>query len=36
MLPVHGLREYRWSSWPEYLKRPRQRWSWLRVETAVP
>jgi len=27
-----GLREYRWSSWPEYLKGPRQRWSWLRVD----
>ena len=25
------LRAYRWSSWPEYLKRPRQRWPWLRV-----
>ena len=26
------LREYAWSSWPEYLKRPAQRWPWLRVE----
>jgi REP element-mobilizing transposase RayT len=26
-----GLRDYRWSSWPEYLKRPGQRWPWLRV-----
>lgn len=29
--PEQPLREYRWSSWPEYLKRPRQRWPWLRV-----
>jgi len=27
-----ALREYLWSSWPEYLKRPSQRWPWLRVE----
>jgi putative transposase len=27
-----GLREYRWSSWPEYLKGPGRRWSWLRVD----
>jgi REP element-mobilizing transposase RayT len=27
-----ALREYRWSSWPEYLKRPKQRWPWLRVD----
>lgn len=26
------LREYPWSSWPEYLKRPGQRWPWLRVD----
>src|SRR5437773_1519990 len=26
-----ALREYRWSSWPEYLLRPGQRWPWLRV-----
>src|SRR5213596_1008601 len=26
------LREYRWSSWPEYLKSPRKRWTWLRVD----
>ena len=25
------LRAYRWSSWPEYLKRPGKRWPWLRV-----
>ena len=27
-----SLREYRWSSWPEYLKSPGQRWPWLRVD----
>jgi len=26
------LREYRWSSWPEYLKGPEKRASWLRVD----
>src|SRR5260221_4644629 len=26
------LAAYRWSSWPEYLKRPGQRWPWLRVD----
>ena len=26
------VREYRWSSWPEYLKRPRKRSEWLRVD----
>ncbi len=26
------LRAYRWSSWPEYLKRPGKRWPWLRVD----
>lgn len=30
--PEQALREYRWSSWPEYLKRPGRRWSWLRVD----
>jgi len=25
------LRKYGWSSWPEYLKSPRRRWSWLSV-----
>ena len=25
------LRDYRWSSWPGYLKSPRRRWPWLRV-----
>lgn len=27
-----ALREYRWSSWPEYLKSPKRRWDWLRVD----
>jgi REP element-mobilizing transposase RayT len=30
--PEEPLRAYRWSSWPEYLKRPGKRWSWLRVD----
>ncbi|MBI4664553.1 MAG: transposase [Verrucomicrobia bacterium] len=30
--PEQPLRAYLWSSWPEYLKRPVQRWSWLSVE----
>ncbi len=30
--PEAALRAYRWSSWPEYLKSPGQRWPWLRVE----
>jgi len=30
--PEQALREYRWSSWPEYLKSPGKRWAWLRVE----
>ncbi|MCW5551574.1 MAG: transposase [Verrucomicrobiae bacterium] len=30
--PERRLREYRWSSWPEYLKAPGKRWPWLRVE----
>ena len=27
-----ALQTYRWSSWPEYLKRPSRRWAWLRVD----
>ncbi len=27
-----ALREYPWSSWPEYLKAPGKRWPWLRVD----
>jgi hypothetical protein len=30
--PGRKLKEYRWSSWPEYLKRPGKRWAWLRVD----
>lgn len=30
--PEQPLRTYRWSSWPEYLKRPSKRWPWLRVD----
>jgi putative transposase len=30
--PEQALREYRWGSWPQYLKRPGQRWPWLRVD----
>ncbi len=26
------LASYRWSSWPEYMKAPGKRWSWLRVD----
>jgi len=30
--PEQSLRDYRWSSWPEYLKSPAKRWAWLRVD----
>lgn len=30
--PEQRLSEYSWSSWPEYLKKPAQRWEWLRVD----
>lgn len=30
--PEQKLSEYRWSSWPEYLKAPQERQRWLRVE----
>ena len=30
--PEQALREYRWSSWPEYLKSPGKRAPWLRVD----
>lgn len=26
------LRQYAWSSWPEYLKPPAKRWPWLRMD----
>jgi len=30
--PGEPLRTFRWSSWPEYLKKPRQRAAWLRTD----
>ncbi len=30
--PEQPLREYQWSTWPEYLKRPGKRPGWLRVD----
>jgi hypothetical protein len=30
--PEQRLGDYRWSSWPEYLKKPGKRWDWLRVD----
>jgi putative transposase len=30
-----ALREYRWSSWPEYLKGPKKRASWVRVDRVL-
>jgi REP element-mobilizing transposase RayT len=30
--PEQPLREYPWSSWPEYLKSPGKRWPWLWTE----
>jgi REP element-mobilizing transposase RayT len=30
--PEETLRDYAWSSYPEYLKPPARRWPWLRVE----
>jgi len=32
LAPEQALRDYTWSSYPEYLKPPSQRWPWLRVE----
>ena len=32
LLPGQSLKACRWSSWPKYLKRPQQRWRWLRVD----
>ncbi|HEX5400420.1 MAG TPA: transposase [Verrucomicrobiae bacterium] len=32
LTPAQPLGAYRWSSWPEYLKRPGKRWPWLRVD----
>jgi putative transposase len=33
--PDQALKEYRWSSWAEYLKRPGKRWPWLRVDRVL-
>lgn len=32
LAPEQALREYRWSSWPEYLRRPGKRPEWLRAD----
>ena len=33
--PEQALREYRWSSWPDYLKKPKKRPAWLRVDRVM-
>ena len=33
--PEQALREYRWSSWPEYLRAPGRRPEWLRVDRVL-
>ena len=33
--PEQPLKDYRWSSWPEYLKSRDKRWPWLRVDRAM-
>jgi putative transposase len=33
--PEQALRAYRWSSWPEYLKTPKKRAGWLRVDRVL-
>ena len=35
LMPEQALREYRWSSWPEYLKPPAKRWPWLRTDRTL-
>src|SRR6266511_6485497 len=32
LMPEQPLRDYRWSSYAEYLKAPGRRWRWLRVD----
>jgi putative transposase len=32
LAPEQALQAYRWSSWPDYLKRPGRRREWLRVD----
>ena len=33
--PEQALREYRWSSWPDYLRSPGKRPAWLRVDRVL-
>ena len=33
--PEQALREYRWSSWPDYLKKAKKRPAWLRVDRVM-
>jgi len=35
LTPEQALKEYRWSSWPEYLKSFGKRWPWLRVDRTL-
>ncbi|MCU0783928.1 MAG: transposase [Verrucomicrobia bacterium] len=35
LLPEQALREYRWSSWPDYLRPPGKRPAWLRVDRVL-
>ena len=35
LAPAQALREYPWSSWPAYLRPPRQRPAWLRVDRVL-
>lgn len=35
LTPGQALREYRWSSWPEYLRAPGKRPGWLRVDRVL-
>jgi hypothetical protein len=35
LTPEQRLLDYRWSSWPEYLKSPGKRWPWLRVDRVL-
>src|SRR6266446_1507946 len=33
--PAHALKQYRWSSYPQYLQPPRRRVAWLRVDRVL-
>jgi hypothetical protein len=35
LTPEQKLLDYRWCSWPEYLKSPGKRWPWLRVDRVL-